>query len=39
MEPKYPGCNCEECPMKDEGFVPPSGPEDSDILFIGQAPA
>jgi DNA polymerase-1 len=39
MEPKYPGCNCEECPLKDEGFVPPSGPEDSDILFIGQAPA
>ena len=39
MEPKYPGCNCEECPMKDEGFVPPNGPEDSNILFIGQAPA
>jgi len=39
MEPKYPGCNCEECPMKDEGFVPPDGPEDSNVLFIGQAPA
>ena len=39
MLPKFPGCNCEECPMKDEGFVPPNGPEDSDILFIGQAPA
>ena len=39
MDPKYPGCNCEDCPMKEEGFVPPSGPEDAKILFIGQAPA
>ena len=34
--PKYPGCNCEDCPMRDEGFVPPSGPEDAKILFIGR---
>ena len=39
MGPKYPGCDCENCPMKNEGFVPPDGPEDSKILFIGQAPA
>ena len=39
MLPKFPNCDCENCPMKDEGFVAPSGPEDSDILFIGQAPA
>ena len=39
MDPKYPGCNCEDCPMKEEGFVPPSGPEDAEVLFIGQAPA
>jgi len=39
MDPKYPGCDCENCPMKNEGFVPPDGPEDSKILFIGQAPA
>ena len=39
MDPKYPGCDCENCPMKNEGFVPPDGPEDAKILFIGQAPA
>jgi DNA polymerase I len=37
---KYPNCNCEECPLKDEKrFIPPNGPEDSKILFIGQAGA
>lgn len=39
MEPKYPGCNCDICPLKERQIVPPSGPPDADILFVGQAPA
>ena len=39
MEPKFPGCNCSVCPFKDREFVPPEGPKDSEVLFLGQAPA
>lgn len=36
---KYPGCNCDDCPFKEREFVPPYGPDNADILFLGQAPA
>lgn len=39
MTPKYPGCKCDVCPLKDRQIVPPSGDPDAKILFIGQAPA
>jgi len=39
MEPKYPGCNCNDCPLKDEEMIPPSGPLDAKICLVGQAPA
>ncbi len=39
MQPKFPGCDCENCPLKGESFVPPSGPEDARILIFAQAPA
>ncbi len=39
MNPKYPGCKCSICPFADRQFVPPSGPPDAGVLFLGQAPA
>jgi len=39
IEAKYPGCRCWECPFKDHDIVPPSGPLDAKLCFIGQAPA
>lgn len=35
---KYPGADCAKCPLVEKGFVPPSGPKDAKILFLGQAP-
>ncbi len=39
IEAKYPGAKCWECPFADRQIVPPDGPEDADVLFLGQAPA
>lgn len=36
---KYPGCDCKGCPFKDAPFVPPDGPDGSELLFVGMAPA
>jgi uracil-DNA glycosylase family 4 len=36
---KYPGCKCWQCPFNNAPFVPPDGPEDSEILFVAMQPA
>lgn len=36
---KFPGCNCDECPLREGGkFVPPMGPVSADLAFVGEAP-
>ena len=36
---KYPGCECSICPFKDAPFVPPDGPQNAQLLFVGMVPA
>lgn len=35
---KYPGANCDQCPLKDQPFVAPYNIAHGEILFIGEAP-
>ena len=38
MEPKAPLARCDECPLRDQPFVPPEGPSRADRVVVGQAP-
>lgn len=39
MTSKHPGCNCEECPLREVGrYVEPAGPEKASLAFVGEAP-
>ena len=38
MEPKLPYADCDNCALKDESFVPPSGDGSGYIVVVGEAP-
>jgi uracil-DNA glycosylase family 4 len=37
-KPKAPLALCNECPLKDQPFVPSAGPKDADLIVVGEAP-
>lgn len=38
VEAKAPGADCARCPLKDEPFVPSSGPVNATVVCVGEAP-
>jgi len=38
MEPKAPLAHCDECPLADQPFVPGDGPDQTEIVIVGEAP-
>jgi len=38
MKPKAKGANCSECPLRENDFVPPCGPETTNWVVVGEAP-
>ncbi len=38
FDPRLLGARCDECPLSDCRPVPPEGPEDAPIIFVGEAP-
>jgi uracil-DNA glycosylase family 4 len=38
MEPKAPLADCENCPLRDQPFVPSSGPNKVSLAIVGEAP-
>ncbi|HSW91288.1 MAG TPA: DNA polymerase, partial [Candidatus Saccharimonadales bacterium] len=37
MIPKAPHANCQECPLRNNAFVPSSGPEDADVIVVSRS--
>lgn len=37
-DPETHGAKCSICPLRSKKFVPPEGPEDPDVVIVGEAP-
>ena len=37
-DPEAHGAKCSVCPLRSKKFVPPEGPEDPDLVIVGEAP-
>jgi uracil-DNA glycosylase len=38
FDPIAAGCRCDICPLNRKRFVPPEGPDDAEIVIVGEAP-
>lgn len=37
-DPEAHGAKCSTCPLRSKKFVPPEGPDDPDLVIVGEAP-